>query len=156
MENLLQGIPKVCVYLDDILITGATEAEHLNNLYDVLIHLEQAGKHLKKNKCAFLFPQVDYLGHRISHGGLHPTEEKVRAIVEVPVPYNVSQLKSCLGMLNYYSKFLSNLSTVLAPLTTLELGNITILSYIVILKCHDNRYRRDFFSIVISPMQYYR
>ena len=38
----------------------------------------------------------------------------------------------------------------------LELGNITILSYIVILKCHDNRYRRNFFSIVISPMQYYR
>ena len=38
----------------------------------------------------------------------------------------------------------------------LELGNITILSYIVILKCHDNRYRRDFFSIVISPMRYYR
>ena len=119
MENLLQGIPKVCVYLDDILITGATEAEHLNNLNDVLSRLEQAGMRLKKNKCAFLLPQVDYLGHRISHSGLHPTKEKVRAIVEAPVPQNVSQLKSFLGMLNYYSKFLSNLSTVLAPLYNL-------------------------------------
>ena len=119
MENLLQSIPKVCVYLDDILITGATEAEHLNNLHDVLSHLEQAGMRLKKNKCAFLLLQVDYLGHRISHSGLHPTEEKVRAIVEAPVPHNVSQLKSFLGMLNYYSKFLSNLSTVLAPLYNL-------------------------------------
>ena len=98
MENLLQGIPKVCVYLDDILITGATEVEHLNNnLHDVLSRLEQAGMRLKKNKCAFLLPQVDYLEHRISHSGLHPTEEKVRVIVEAPVPHNVSQLKSFFG-----------------------------------------------------------
>ena len=106
------------------LITGATEAEHLNNLHDVLSRLEQAGMRVKKNKCAFLLPQVDYLGHRISHSGLHPTEEKVRAIVEAPVPHNVSQLKSFLGMLNYYSKFLSNLSTVLAPFYNLLQKNV--------------------------------
>ena len=52
MDNLLQGIPKVCIYLDDVLITGATEAEHLHNLQEVLSHLEQAGMHLKKDKCA--------------------------------------------------------------------------------------------------------
>ena len=62
MENLLQGIPKVCVYLDDIMITGSTEAEHLKNLHDVLSRLEQAGMRLKKNKCVSLLPQVDYLG----------------------------------------------------------------------------------------------
>ena len=58
MDNLLQGIPKVCIYLDDILITGATEAEHLHNLQEVLNRLEQAGMRLKKDKCAFLLPQV--------------------------------------------------------------------------------------------------
>ena len=71
---------------------------------------------LKKDKCAFLLPQVEYLGHEISQKGLHPTKEKVRAIVEAPAPQNITQLKSCLGMLNYYSKFLPNLSTLLAPL----------------------------------------
>ena len=60
------------------MITGSTEAEYLNNLHDVLSRLEQAGMRLKKNKCVFLLPQVDYLGHQISHSGLHPTEEKVK------------------------------------------------------------------------------
>ena len=58
MDNLLQGIAKVYVYLDNILITGATEAEHLCNLQEVLIRLEQACMSLKKDKCAFLLPQV--------------------------------------------------------------------------------------------------
>ena len=57
MENLLQGIPKVCVYLDDILITGATKAEHLKNLHDVLSHLEQAGMRLKRISVPFCFPR---------------------------------------------------------------------------------------------------
>ena len=52
MTNLLQGIPKVCVYLDDILITGATEEEHLTDLSEVLSRLEKAGMHLRKDKCA--------------------------------------------------------------------------------------------------------
>ena len=76
MENLLQGIPKVSVYLDEFLKTGATEVEHLKNLHTVLSRLEQAGMHLKKSKCAFLLPQMKYLGHQISQSGLHPTEEK--------------------------------------------------------------------------------
>jgi len=65
------------------------------------------------------------LGHQISQSGLHPTKEKVRAIVEAPAPQNVSQLKSFLGMLNYYSKFLPNLSIVLAPLYSLLHKNRT-------------------------------
>ena len=74
---------------------------------------------LKKSKCAFLLPQVEYLGHQISEKGLQPTTQKLRAIAEAPAPHNVSQLKSFLGMINYYSKFLPNLSTQLAPLYSL-------------------------------------
>ena len=74
MDNLLQGIPKICVYLDDILVTGATEAEHSHNLQEVLSHLK--GMHLKKDKCAFLLFHVEYLGHQSSRKGLHPTREK--------------------------------------------------------------------------------
>jgi len=118
MDNLLQDIPKVCVYLGDILATGATEAEHLCNLQEVLSCLEQAGMHLKKDKCAFLLPEVEYLGYQISKKGLYSTKEKVGAIVEAPAPQNVTQLKSFLGMLNYYSKFLPNFSR-LAPLYSL-------------------------------------
>ena len=116
MENLLQGLKHVCVYLDDILITGSSERDHLDNLAEVLKRLEDAGMRLKRSKCEFMLPAVEYLGHKISDEGLQPTEGKIRAIAEVPEPQNVSQLKAFLGMLNYYAKFLPNISSRLAPL----------------------------------------
>ena len=61
-------------------------------------------------------PPVSYLGHKIDNDGLHPTEEKFKAILEAPEPNNVSELKSYLGVLTYYSKFLSNFTDTLAPL----------------------------------------
>lgn len=116
MDNILQGLKHVCVYLDDILITGPTEEAHLQNLDTVLTRLESAGMRLKRNKCAFLLPTVEYLGHKISAQGLQPTDEKIRAINNAPAPTDISQLKSFLGLINYYCKFLPNLSNTLAPL----------------------------------------
>ena len=115
IDGILQGILHVCIYLDDILITGEDDAEHLHTLELVLSRLEAAGLRLKK-KCAFLMPSVGYLGHTIAADGLYPTKEKTRAIVEAPTPQDVSQLRSFLGMVNYYCKFLPNLSSTLAPL----------------------------------------
>ena len=59
---------------------------------------------------------VDYLGYRIDAEGLHPLPDKVQAVEEAPTPTCLTELKSYLGLLTYYSKFLSNLSTRLAPL----------------------------------------
>ena len=116
MEGILRGIPNVCVYIDDILVTGQSEQEHLNTLEDVLTRLAEAGLRLKKAKCSFLQLSVEYLGHNISADGLRPTQEKVRAIADAPAPRNVTQLRSFLGLVNYYGKFLPNLSSTLAPL----------------------------------------
>ena len=80
LENLLQGIPHVSIYLDDILVTGTSEAEHLDTLDQVLNRLETAGLRLKQRKCAFMLESIIYLGHKISQKGLQPTEEKVRGI----------------------------------------------------------------------------
>ena len=63
-----------------------------------------------------LLPAVEYLGHKISAYGLQPTDFKVQAIKNAPAPMDVSQLKSFLGLVNYYCKFLPNLSNTLAPL----------------------------------------
>ena len=82
----------------------------------MLCKLEGAGLRLNRAKCAFMLPSVEYLGHRIDREGLHPTEEKVIAIHNAPVPTSVTVLKSFLGLLNYYSKFLPNVSSTLAPL----------------------------------------
>ena len=106
----------MCVYLDDILVTEKSEAAHIHNLTTVLERLESAGIRLKREKCTFMLPEVEYLGHSISARGLHPLASKVRAIADAPTPSNVSQLKSFLGMLNYYGRFLPDLATLLAPL----------------------------------------
>ena len=99
IENILQGVPHTCIYLDDILLTGKTKTEHLNNLAEVLTRLEKAGLCLKQEKCSFMLPSVDYLGHTISAKGLKPTKEKVCAIIDAPTPGNVSQLRSFLGLM---------------------------------------------------------
>ncbi|RXN33535.1 putative protein K02A2.6-like protein [Labeo rohita] len=116
MEGLLQGIPGVVVYLDDILVTGVNQDSHLRTLDEVLARLKEAGLRLKRGKCVFLADEVEYLGHRVDAQGLHPTGTKVKAIEEAPEPRNVTELKAYLGLLNYYNKFLPNLATLLAPL----------------------------------------
>ena len=119
MEGLLRDIPGVVIYLDDILVTGKTETEHLGTLREVLKRLEEAGLRLSKDKCTFMAPSVTYLGYRIDQEGLHPVREKVEAIHSAPEPRNVSELKSFLGILAYYSRFLPSLSSTLAPLYSL-------------------------------------
>ena len=116
MESLLLVIDGVVVYLDDILVTGSTEEAHLRALEEVLRRLERAGLRAKKSKCAFMRPSVSYLGHKIDAEGLHPLDDRVRAIRDASTPTSVSGLKSYLGMLSYYNKFLPSLSSLLYPL----------------------------------------
>ena len=68
------------------------------------------------SKCKFVVQSVSYLGHMIDQRGLHPLQEKVKAVKEVPNPTNISELKSYLSLLTYYSKFIPNMADVLAPL----------------------------------------
>ena len=116
METLLQAIPGVVVYLDDILITGRNKQEHLSNLGKVLTKLEEAALRLNKDKCRFMQSEVVYLGHVIDNTGIHPDKGRIQAIMEAPRPQNMTKLKAYLGLLSYYGIFLHNLSTVLAPL----------------------------------------
>ena len=85
----------------------------------MLTRLETAGVRLKKEKCVFMAKEVIYLGHRINKEGLQPTDEKVRAITDTPRPSNISELSAFLGLINFYGKFMKNLSTILAPLYNL-------------------------------------
>ena len=99
MESILQGIPKVIVYLDDILVAGDSAEEHLRLLDKVLVWLQKAGLWAWKNKCQFMVSEVLYLGHRIDKDRLHPLDDKVKAIVEAPAPHNVRELKFYIGIL---------------------------------------------------------
>lgn len=116
MDQILSGLPGVQCYLDDLLITGADEQSHLRNLEATLQRLEEYGLRVRKDKCAFFQPSVEYLGHVIDSTGLHKAPSKVKAIVEAPAPENVSQLRSFLGLLTYYARFVPDLANKLKPL----------------------------------------
>ena len=96
--------------------TGSTVDEHICTLDKVQERIESAGLTLNKSKCYFLRPRIKYLGYIIDEEGLRPTAEKVKAISEAPEPKNAAELRSFLGMINYYGRFLPNMSTQLAPL----------------------------------------
>ena len=119
MDTILQGISGTICYMDDILVTGATEEEHLRNLEEVFRRLQAHGIRVKKGKCRFLHDSVDYLGHRVDAEGLRPLPDKVEAIEKAPLPQDVHQLRSFLGLLSYYRKFLPNLAAILQPLNDL-------------------------------------
>lgn len=119
MEQLLGNIEGTCIFLDDILITGSTKEEHLNRLEQVLWRLQEAGLRLKREKCDLFKDCVEYLGFRIDKNGLHKSESKVNAIINSNCPKNVTELKSFLGMINYYRCFVPNTSSVLSPLHAL-------------------------------------
>lgn len=124
MDEILSGIPGVICYIDDILITGSNDAKHFERLEEVLKRLQQHGLRLKKDKCRFMQPSVEYLGHPVDAVGIRPLPSKLEAIVNAPAPVNVQQLRAFLGLLNYYSKFVANLSTVLNPLNRLLGQNV--------------------------------
>ncbi|XP_045763671.1 uncharacterized protein K02A2.6-like [Maniola jurtina] len=119
MEETLRGLPNTVVFLDDICITGKDRETHKNNLRAVIERLATMGLTVKINKCKFLQKSVSYLGFIIDKHGLHPDMTKVEAIVKAPTPGNVTQLKAFLGLINYYGKFVPNLSSLLHPLYSL-------------------------------------
>lgn len=116
MDSILQGIPRVNCYIDDILISGCDDHNHLQNLKEVLLGLQDNGITVKKSKCSFLQDSVEYLGHVVDKEGLHVAAPgKLKAIQAAPAPTNIRELRSFLGLINYYGRFIANLSSILHP-----------------------------------------
>ena len=81
--------------------------------------LSETVQRLKAVKCQFMKPVLECLGHRVDADGFHLVEAKVKAIQKAPAPKNPTELMSFLGMLNFYGKFIPNLSSILEPLHSL-------------------------------------
>ncbi|KAG8377407.1 hypothetical protein BUALT_Bualt08G0029800 [Buddleja alternifolia] len=93
--------------------------EHADHLRTVFQVLRENGLYVKKEKCSFAKEEVPFLGHIIGHGKLQMDEAKIRAIVEWEPPTKVTELRSFLGLVNYYRRFISSYSSRAAPLTDL-------------------------------------
>ncbi|XP_040195388.1 uncharacterized protein K02A2.6-like, partial [Rana temporaria] len=119
MDEILADIPFTQCLLDDMLITGRTDQEHKQNVELVLARLQEQGLKVNLAKCQFMVPKLEFCGHLVDAEGIHTTEAKVDALVKAPAPTNVQQLRSYLGLLNYYHKFLPDLAHTLFPLNKL-------------------------------------
>jgi len=90
--------------------------EHFKNLTEVFNRCKKAGFQFNHSKCQFFQPSIKYLGHIIDKDSLRKDPEKVNCISKISRPQNVTELKSFLGMINYYGKFVKDLAKILAPL----------------------------------------
>ncbi|XP_063690787.1 uncharacterized protein K02A2.6-like [Bolinopsis microptera] len=124
MDDTLWGVPMTCCRIDDILVSGRNESDHLINLNNVISRLEQRGFKCKTEKTSFMQKEVVYLGHVVSAEGIKPVKSKVESMLMAPEPRNVDELISFLGAVNYYRRYLPNLSSVIAPIERLRAKNV--------------------------------
>lgn len=112
----------VLIYLDDILVYSKTEEEHYQLLERVLQRLKDVNLKARQHKCHFFKSELKYLGHIVSRNGLKPDSTKVQAISEWPMPNTVYDVRSFLGLTNYFRKFIQGYAVLARPLTDLLKG----------------------------------
>ena len=118
MDCVLAGLKwtKALVYLDDVVIFSPSFDQHLSDLAEVLDRLIEAGLKLKPSKCVVAANELPYLGHIASREGIRPDPLNIAAISNMPVPKTKTEVRSFLGLANYYRKFIPQFSDVAHPL----------------------------------------
>jgi hypothetical protein len=109
----------VVVFIDDILILSKNEEKYDEHLHLVLQKLKENQLYAKLNKCEFWLKEVSFLGHIISEGGIFVDPSKVKDVLCWNTPQNVSDIRSFLGLEEYYRKFIEGFSKISKPVTEL-------------------------------------
>lgn len=119
MDNVLRDyIYKICfVYMDDIVIFSKSLQEHVHHIKLIFDKLRQFNLKIQLDKSEFLCRNVAFLGHVITPTGIKPNPLKIEAVVKFPIPKNVKEIKSFLGLIGYYRRFISNFAKVVSPFT---------------------------------------
>ncbi|XP_062526266.1 uncharacterized protein LOC134199436 [Bombyx mori] len=121
MNNCLSGLQgnRCFVYLDDIVIYSYDLKSHINNLSKVFERIRNYNLKLQPEKCEFLRKEVGYLGHIINEEGVKPNPDKIQAVAKFPTPKSPKDIKSFLGLVSYYRRFIPDFSKLAKPLTSL-------------------------------------
>jgi hypothetical protein len=119
MDNVLKDLQgKVClVYMDDIIIFSTSLQEHISNLRLVFEKLRKCKFKIQLDKSEFLRKEVEFLGHVITPDGIKPNPRKIQAIRKFPIPKTARDIKSFLGLLGYYRRFIKNFAKITKPFT---------------------------------------
>ncbi len=119
MQMALQGIPTSIAmpYLDDTIIHSDTFANHLRNLDLVLAAHVKAGLKLQPEKCQLFQEEIEYLGHLVSKKGISPVPSYVQIVKEWPLPQTLTEIRSFLGKVGYYARFIADYAQKAKPWT---------------------------------------
>ena len=121
MTQVLRGLnwKNLLVYVDDICVFSKSFDEHLVHMQQLFNRLRNAGLTLNPKKCKFAAKHVQFLGHVLSKSGVHVDQDKVKAVGTFQIPKTQKEVRSLLGMCNYYRRFIKNYSKLAAPLNNL-------------------------------------
>ena len=147
MDLMLGDLDYAAAYLDDILVTSKTTAEHRKHIINVFEKLSEYGFKVKEAKCDFFLPEIKYLGHIINRDGHRPDPERANAIRNMPAPDDVQGLQSFLGQANFYQGFIKNMQNLRGPLNEVLKRTIWPLNP----KNHSKRSRKHLILISPSP-----
>ncbi|XP_021971788.1 uncharacterized mitochondrial protein AtMg00860-like [Helianthus annuus] len=114
----------VIVFIDDILIYSRNQSDHEKHLRCILELLQQEKLYAKFSKCEFWLREIQFFGHVVSERGIQVDPAKIEAIMNWEAPKTPSEIRSFLGLVGYYKRFIENFSRIATPLTTLTRKNI--------------------------------
>ena len=116
MDILLAKFREVFVFIDDIfIVTKGTKDEHIDKLREILKSLDQAEVQLKAGKCTIEKNEIEWLGFKLTETGIWPINTKVQGITEKLRPTNLKELRSFLGAVNQFNKFIPDLAVICSP-----------------------------------------
>lgn len=115
---------KALVYVDDVLILASTVEEALENLREVLSTLTSAGFSINLKKSTFVTTEVEYLGRIITEGQVKPSDRKIKALVDSPVPTNVKQVRQLLGLAGYFRRYIRDYASKTTPISRLTRNGV--------------------------------
>lgn len=119
MSRILEGLDGVECNIDDVLVHAPTRELHNKRLEQVLERLTTAGVTLNIEKCVFRATRIKFLGNVVSAHGIEVDPDKVAAVIDLPVPKNVHEVRVFLGMVNHLSKFAEHLADKTKPIRDL-------------------------------------
>ena len=119
IDTMITGLDGVAAYLDDVIVTGRTNEEHNTNLEALFDRILNYGFRIRIEKCHLLMTEITYLGNVISAAGRRPDPKKIDAIIHMPPPKDVGQVRTFLGLISYYSSFVPRMRNLRAPLDAL-------------------------------------
>jgi hypothetical protein len=116
----------VLVFFDDILIYITSYDDHLRHISLVLQKLQEHSWQVKMSKCEFDQKSISYVGHIISDNGVSADQSKIATMRDWTSPTSFKELKSFLGLLGHYKKFVKNYGVIAKPITNLDRGFVCL------------------------------